>query len=209
MTEKNKWIKWARELQALSQTGLHFTDNEYDIERYRKIGEIAAEMLSERSTLSKEDILTWQRAEFGYATPKVDVRGVVFREDRILLVREIADNNRWTLPGGWADVNESPSEAVVREVHEESGFEVKVKKLLAVYDREKQGHVPPMPYHIYKINFLCEILGGSAKTSNETSEVGFFAENNLPELALSRVTPKQLEVFFRIRKQSCIEAEFD
>ena len=123
---KRIWIEWAKELQAISQTGDHFTDNLWDRERYKRIGEIAAEILAGHSNLSVHEVLSFNASEFGYATPKVDVRGIVFEESKILLVREIADQGRWTLPGGWADVNETPSEAVVREVREESGVETRV-----------------------------------------------------------------------------------
>jgi 8-oxo-dGTP pyrophosphatase MutT (NUDIX family) len=140
-----KWIEWGRKLQAISQSGLHFTQDRYDRERYEQIGEIAAVILAEHTNLSVEELLKLNIAEFGYATPKVDVRGVVFKDEKILLVREIADGGKWTLPGGWADINETPTQAVTREVQEESGFETRVIKLLAVYDREKQKHTPPFP----------------------------------------------------------------
>ena len=152
--------------------------------------------MAHHTNLSEKQILELNAAEFGYATPKVDVRGVVFKGSKILLVREVADYGRWTLPGGWADVNETPSQAVVKEVLEESGFETKVVKLLAVYDREKQGHIPPLPYHIYKLFFLCEITGGSAYAHGETSEVAFFGKHEIPELSISRVNEKQLRWFF-------------
>ena len=148
-------------------------------------------------------------AEFGYATPKVDVRGVVFNGSKILLVKEVADNGRWTLPGGWADVNETPSQAVVKEVLEESGFETQAVKLLAVYDREKQGHIPPLPFHIYKLFFLCEIIGGCAQANGETSEVAFFGSHEIPELSKSRVNEKQLRRFFQHEKNLNQPTDFD
>ena len=191
----SKWMEWARALQAISQTGKHYAENEYQRERYEQVGRIAAEMLAHHSTLTRDEALELDAEEFGYATPKVDVRGVVFRDDEVLLVREIADEGRWTVPGGWADVNETPSLAVSREVAEESGYEVRPVKLLAVYDREKQGHVPPYPHHIYKLFFLCEITGGAPETDHETSGVGFFDVDDLPELSVARVTEAQLKRF--------------
>jgi ADP-ribose pyrophosphatase YjhB (NUDIX family) len=133
--------------------------------------------------------------EKGYATPKVDVRGAAFRDGRILLVKEAIDG-LWTLPGGWADVGDSPSEAIRREMVEESGFEVEVVKLCAVYDRSKHPHRPAFPFHLYKMFFLCEITGGEAKTSHETLEVGFFAEDALPPLSEGRVLPFQIKTMF-------------
>jgi ADP-ribose pyrophosphatase YjhB (NUDIX family) len=139
----------------------------------------------------------------------VDVRGVVFKASKILLVREILDNHRWTLPGGWADVNETPGESVEREVFEESGFHTKAVKLLAVYDRTKQGHPNPFPYHVYKLFFLCEIIGGNAAISQETSEIDFFSEDHIPELSTSRVTRNQIERFFEHYRNPDWPTDFD
>ena len=206
---KPHWIQWVRALQAISQTGLHFADSQYDRDRYQQIAKIAAEILARYTNLSEEDIIALNTAEFGYATPKVDVRGVVFRASKILLVREIADRGRWTLPGGWADVNETPGQAVVREVFEESGFETQVVKLLAVYDREKQAHMPPFPYHVYKLFFRCEITGGGARANNEASEIAFFGADELPELSGSRVKEEQLRRFFQHFREPELPTDFD
>ncbi len=137
----------ARELAAIAQTGAHFAKDRYDQERYQRVAEIAAALLACCSDVPAPAIYAWSKQEFGYATPEVDVRGFILKDDKVLLVREDADEGRWTLPGGWADVNESPSESVVREVEEESGYIVKPLRLLAVLDRDKQGHTPPFPYH--------------------------------------------------------------
>ncbi|MEO8627258.1 MAG: NUDIX hydrolase [Betaproteobacteria bacterium] len=203
------WLQWIRSLQAISQTGLYYAKDPYDIQRYRDIGRIAAEILAQHSELTTERILGYHAAEFGYATPKVDVRGIVFRDDKILLIREIMDAGRWTVPGGWADVNETPSQAVVREVREESGFDTRVVKLLALYDREAQGHQPPFPYHVYKLFFLNEVIGGEATPNEEASEVAFFAEDEIPELSVSRITAKQIQRFFALRAQLDAPTEFD
>jgi ADP-ribose pyrophosphatase YjhB (NUDIX family) len=132
--------------------------------------------------------------DVGYATPKVDVRAAVFREGRLLLVREREDG-RWTLPGGWADIGDSPSTAVVREVKEESGYDVRARKLLALLDRNLHGH-PPIPYHAYKLFFLCDIVAGNAHAEQETDAVGFFAHDEVPPLSLTRVTPSQMARLF-------------
>lgn len=206
---KPHWIQWARALQAISQTGLHFSEGLYDKERYQHIAKIAAEILARQTNLSEEKILELNAAEFGYATPKIDVRGVVIKDSKILLVREVADHDRWTIPGGWADVNDTPSQAVVREVFEESGFETQVVKLLAVYDREKQGHTPPFPFHVYKLFFLCEITGGFAHAQGETSEVAFFGEFEIPELSIARVKEEQIRRFFHHGRNPELPTDFD
>jgi len=189
-------ISIAKEMEAMAQTGLHFSENKYDLERYRRLRELAAKLLACKSNLSTHDILEWSKAEFGYATPKVDVRAFILSEKKVLLIREDADGGRWTLPGGWADVNESPSESVVREVEEESGYVVKPRQLLAVFDRSRQGHRPELPYHVYKIFFHCEIVGGSPRPTSESSESRFFKVDKLPELSESRVLPKQIKGFY-------------
>jgi ADP-ribose pyrophosphatase YjhB (NUDIX family) len=203
------WIKWGKALQAIAQTGLHFSQSEYDAERYRQIQEIAAEIFARHSLTEKETILDLFSKDSGYATPKVDVRGVVFRDAQILLVREVLDNHRWTLPGGWADVNETPTTAVTREVFEESGYQTQAVKLLAVYDRTHQGHTPPMPYHVYKLFFLCELVGGESKVSHEISEVAFFPEDQIPELSQSRVLPHQIQRFFEYYHNPDLPTDFD
>jgi ADP-ribose pyrophosphatase YjhB (NUDIX family) len=191
-----QWLRWAKELQAIAQIGLSYSsESPFDIERYNRIREIAAEIISSCGNVERETLLELFEREEGYATPKVDVRGVVFQDHKILLVKEVADGG-WTLPGGWADVNQSPGESVVREIREESGYETEPLKVLAIYDRSKHGHVPAFAFHVYKIFFLCRLIGGEASTSHETSDVGFFAQDELPELSLSRVTPEQLTRLF-------------
>ena len=203
-----KWLEWARELQAIAQNGLTFCHNPFDEERYNEVRRIAAEIMSSHSKVDSELILNLFAQEKGYATPKIDVRGVVFRDNKILLVKEIIDGG-WTLPGGWADPNETPSESVEREVFEESGFKVKATKLLALYDRDKQGHHPPLPFHVYKAFFLCEIIGGSETLSKETDGVGFYIQDELPNLSASRVTPNQLKNFFVQFNGGIWHTEFD
>jgi ADP-ribose pyrophosphatase YjhB (NUDIX family) len=189
-----KWLEWAQRLQAIAQSGLTYTQNPYEIERYEAVCQIAAEIVSAHSDLSVASVRDLFDAESGYATPKVDVRGVVFHDDAILLVRELRDG-RWTLPGGWADVNDSPAEATVREVYEESGYRTRAIKLLACYDRNKHGH-PPHGYHIYKLFFQCELVGGAPANSIETEGAAFFHRHEIPPLSLPRVTPAQIERFF-------------
>lgn len=190
MNSAEKILAWSKKLHSLAQSGLTFTENPYEIERYEAIHRLAAEMGSFLSDQPVEKIYSLYRNEKGYTTPKVDVRGVVFREGKILLVKEVADG-KWTLPGGWADVGDSPAEAVVREVYEESGFESEAVRLLALWDKTKAGH-PPGEFEIYKIFIQCEITGGSAQPSIETSAVEFFDPDELPELSLPRTLGSQI-----------------
>ena len=199
MVDEPKWVGWARELQAIAQTGLHFSESEYDLERYRKILELSTEIFVHHTGESPELIRGLFANQSGYATPKVDVRGVVFRDDKLLLVQERSDG-LWTLPGGWADVNDSPSGAVEREILEESGFETKAAKMLAVFDRSKHGHEPPFPFHVYKLFILCRLEGGEAKVTMETTAVEFFSQGEIPPLSLSRVTGEQIQFCFEAHK---------
>jgi len=193
--KNHEWLQWAQRLQTIAQNGLTYARDPFDLERFQQVRQIAAEMLASGSDTAKaEDLIALFQGNFGYATPKVDVRAAVFDKDRILLVKERADN-AWTLPGGWADIGDPPSVAALREVREESGFEAKVKKLAAVYDRELHDH-PPYPFHSYKLFFVCELAGGAARTSNETTAVDFFAEDAIPPLSLPRVTPVQIGHMF-------------
>jgi ADP-ribose pyrophosphatase YjhB (NUDIX family) len=205
------WLLWARELQAIAQTGLEFAKDPYDRERYIRVRALAARMMAQSAGADAAWVEELFVGQTGYATPKVDVRGAVIREDgRILLVREVADSGRWSLPGGWAEVNQSPRETVVREVLEETGFAVSVRKLAAVYDRARHPHLPPRPFHVYKLFFVCEILGGAAQTSRETSEVAFFAENELPsDLSIARVLPYQITRMFEHARSNALPTDFD
>jgi len=172
-----RWMAWAREIQALSQTGYHYAENEYQRERYLRLTQIAAEIISEHSHMAYQPLVDLYCLQDGYSTPRVDVRGAVFWDGKILLVRERQDG-AWTLPGGWADVGDVPSEAAEREVWEEAGFKVKANKVIGVYDANR---IPPLElFHAYKVVFLCDLVGGEAKASNETSEVAFFGPSELP-----------------------------
>jgi ADP-ribose pyrophosphatase YjhB (NUDIX family) len=205
------WLVWARELQAVAQTGLTFATNGYDRERYTAIRSLAAQIMATQSDADFGRVEALFAAQTGYATPKVDVRGAIFDENtRILLVREIADAGRWTLPGGWADVNQSPAESVIREVREEAGLEVRVRKLAAVYDRARHPHQPPHPFHVFKLFFICDVIGGIPEPGTETSEVAFFAENEIPgDLSLGRVVPHQIVRMFEHARHRDLPTDFD
>ena len=169
---------------------------------------VAAEIMAQAAGRPVEEVRGLFADQVGYATPKVDVRGVVFRGDALLLVRERADGC-WTLPGGWADPVESPAEAVVREVFEESGFRTRAEKLLAVFDRSKHPHDPPFAFHVYKLFIRCEIEGGTATPSAETDEVDFFREDDLPPLSRSRITEGQIARLFEHHRAPDRPADFD
>ncbi len=204
---ESKWIAWVRRLQAIAQNGLMFSKDPFDRERYEQVRCVAAEILASYTAVDTALISNLLQGEQGYATPKIDVRGAVFHDNRVLLVREQSDG-LWTLPGGWADVGESPAEAVVREIREESGFETQVCKLVALYDRNKHGH-PPMLFHAYKAFFLCDLVGGRAATSHETSAVAFFGREALPPLSTARVTVRQIDRLFAHRTNRALPTEFD
>jgi ADP-ribose pyrophosphatase YjhB (NUDIX family) len=193
--EPSKWLDWARQIQALAQTGLTYSQIDYDIQRYHRLEEIAAEIVASHTALPPESILENFHIQPGYATPKIDVRGAIMQDGKILLVQERIDG-AWTMPGGWADVGETPSEMVVREVREESGYEVCVEKLVAVYDANRIPGTRLEFYHAYKLVFLCTLTGGEARPSSETSAVDFFEMEHLPPLSRSRTTRQMLvEVF--------------
>jgi ADP-ribose pyrophosphatase YjhB (NUDIX family) len=208
MTQAPKWLEWGRALQALTQNGLAYSQNPFDIERYQAIRALAAEILTSYTTLEPGPLLDLFAHEEGYATPKVDVRGALFQENKILLVQELMDNGRWTLPGGWADITDTPSQAVLREIQEESGYQARAVKLAAVYDRNRRGH-PVLYFSVYKLFFLCEITGGAPASSIETGGIRFFAEDNLPELSLGRVTLQEIHMLFEHYRHPELPTEFD
>ncbi len=189
--ETNKWLEWAREIQALAQTGLTFAPNHYEVDRNKRLLEIAAEIIAEHTQLEKEQLTKNFIAQPGYATPKVDVRAAVIKENKILLVKEISDG-RWAMPGGWADVGDYPAKAAEREALEESGFEVIARKVIGVFDANRSGR-PLEFFHAVKIVYLCDIIGGKAQTSNETSDVAFFDFDKLPPLSENRTNMKHIE----------------
>ncbi len=191
----------------MSQTGLAYSRSEYESMRYRRLLEIAAEMVRSQTGVATDKLVESFSAQPGYATVKVDVRGAVVKESMILLVRERVDN-RWSMPGGWADVGEHPSEMVSREVREESGLIVRPVKLIGLYDSDR-AEVHPSFYHTYKIIFLCEILGGELETGDETTDAGFFSFDDLPPLSGYRTTKRHLvDIMSHIRNPS-MPSSFD
>ena len=196
-----KWLEWAREIQQLCQTGLAFSESEYDSQRYKRLTEIAAEIVATHSDICKKELTENFLAHPGYATPKVDIRAAIVENNKILLVQEKMDN-KWAMPGGWADVGESPVNAIIRETKEESGLDVVPNKIIGVYDANRDGR-PLELFHAYKIVFLCEKLGGNLKISSETIAVDYFKFNALPKLSTARTNKKHLtDVLAHINKPS-------
>ncbi|MRX73723.1 NUDIX domain-containing protein [Bacillus lacus] len=189
-----KWLEWAKEIQSIAQAGLEYSKDMYDIERFHQLRKISADIMSEYTEEPMEKVVKLFTNETGYQTPKVDVRGVIFKEGKILLVKEKLDGC-WSIPGGWGDIGFSPSEVAVKEIREETGFESKAVRLLGVLDKKCHPH-PPSPYHTYKIFILCSITGGQASGGMETEGVGFFAVDELPELSVERNTENQIQTLF-------------
>jgi ADP-ribose pyrophosphatase YjhB (NUDIX family) len=202
-----RWLEWAREIQSLAQTGGHYAENEYQRARNARLMEIAAEIVAEQTGIGLEPLLGVFQLQKGYATPKVDVRGVVFRDGKLLLVRERQDNG-WTMPGGWADVGDVPSQAAEREVWEEAGFHVKASKLIGVYDANR---VEPLElFQAYKLVFLCDMIDGEARPSSETSEVAFFGKDEIPPgLSGERTRPRHIQDAFAALQDPSIATKFD
>jgi ADP-ribose pyrophosphatase YjhB (NUDIX family) len=201
------WLRWVKRLQAIAQDGLTYARDGYDLGRYEQVREIAAEILAAHSAGALQDARALLELETGPATPKVDARAAVFRGGEILLVKE-PDDSGWSIPGGWADVGETASESAVREVREESGYLVRAMRLISAYDRDRHGHTP-LPYHVYRLVFLCEVLERTPARAVEAEGVGFFGEDELPALSLSRVTPAQIRRFFEHHRRPDLPADFD
>jgi ADP-ribose pyrophosphatase YjhB (NUDIX family) len=201
-----KWLEWAQRLQAIAQAGLTYARDPYDLERFREVRALAVAIVSAQIGEPPARVIEAFALGTGYPTPKVDVRAVVFRNDEILLIREKAVG-LWALPGGWADVGDSPSEAAVRETLEEAGYEVRATKLLAVLDKSR--HHPPSLDYVYKMFIGCELLGGEPRTSHETDGVGFFAPDRLPELETGRVTAAEIARMFEHHRDPTLPTDFD
>jgi ADP-ribose pyrophosphatase YjhB (NUDIX family) len=205
--EEPGWLPIGREMRAIAQIGLTFSKDPYDRQRFERIRELAAAVIAQATGQPAGPLVEHFRLDAGYATPKIDVRAACFMEGRVLLVREISDR-AWTLPGGWADVNETPAASVVREVSEESGFEARAVKLAAAYDYRKRNRLHHLD-SIYKLFFICELTGGSARPSIETSEVAFFARDALPPLSIGRTTAAQIERMFEHAQDPTLPTDFD
>jgi ADP-ribose pyrophosphatase YjhB (NUDIX family) len=203
----NKWLKWASELQSIAQAGLTFGANKYDLDRYEQIRSIAVDILHEYTEIDHTKIRELFASETGYQTPKIDIRASVFKDARILMVREKIDG-AWSLPGGWADVNTSVRESAIRECLEEAGAIVKPKRIIAIHLGNKHNN-PLFPFTIYKIFVECDLIENSFKENTETLDAGFFEPDKLPELSFTRNTPDQIRMCFEAKKCEVFETIFD
>jgi ADP-ribose pyrophosphatase YjhB (NUDIX family) len=203
----NKWLDWAAKLQSIAQAGLTFGENQYDLNRYQQIRDLSIEILQEYTDLSNDKIRDLFGSETGYQTPKVDIRAAVFRDNKILMVREKADG-RWSLPGGWADVNTSVSESAVRECKEEAGATVNPKRVIAIHHANKQNKFL-YPFTIYKIIVECDLVDYNFKENIETAGSGFFSQDNLPQLSVERNNLDQINLCFEAKKCIVFEPVFD
>ena len=195
-------LEISRELASISQAGITYSKDPFDKERFQRLREIASEVLHHSGRADFQ----WP-VEIGYLTPKVDVRGAVFRGADVLLIKE-ASSGKWTLPGGWADVNLTPAENIEKECLEESGYQVKARLITAVVDRDRAGY-PANPHSIYKIFFLCDLCGGTPRASHETLEVGFFPVDSLPELDPDRATASEIKEAFQFFLTPPLPARFN
>jgi ADP-ribose pyrophosphatase YjhB (NUDIX family) len=202
-----KWLKWATELQSIAQAGLTFAENQYDIDRYQQIRDLTVEILNEYTDIDHKKIRELFASETGYQTPKVDIRAAVIKDDKILLVNEKIDG-RWSLPGGWADVNSSVSESAVRECSEEAGASVIPKRIIAVHLANKHNN-PQFPYTIYKIFVDCELIEYHFKENTETLGSCFFSPDDLPELSEERNSLSQIKMCIEAKKHKFFETIFD
>ncbi len=208
MTTDPRWLQWAKRIQAIAQNGLAYTENKYDIERYEQLRSLALEIFEEHTGANREFLERLFEQETGYATPKVDVRGAVFRDEEVLLVKESADG-RWTLPGGWADPYDTPREAVEREILEEGGYRARVVKLAALLDRNKQGH-PFFPFHVYKLHFICELVDDRQEPlCIEVDEARFFPEDSIPPLSEGRILKSQIIRLFEHYRNPDLPMDID
>ena len=203
----NKWLQWTSELQSIAQAGLTFSTDRYDLDRYEKIRNIVVEILHEYTEIDHKKIRELFASETGYQTPIVDIRASVFKDNRILMIKEKADG-AWALPGGWADVNSSVSESAIRECSEEAGAIVTPKRIIAIHLANKHNN-PDFPFTIYKIFVECELVENCFKENTETLDAQFFEADMLPELSFERNTPEQIKMCFEAKKCEIFETIFD
>lgn len=203
----DKWLELIIEIQSLAQNGLAYTNNAYDIERYKRLRDISAEMLSMKTEISLEKVKDLFCNETGYQTPKIDTRAVIFRDNKILLVHE--NNGTWSLPGGWCDVLESIKSNTEKEVREETGLNVRAVKIISIQDRNKHNK-PVYAYGVCKIFVLCEVINGKFVENIETTEIRYFSLQDLPHnLAEEKTNKEQIEMCFKAYLNENWQTQFD
>lgn len=202
-----KWLKWAIEIQSLAQAGLAYTNNVYDIERYERLREISAEMISEKTDINLNKIKDLFCNETGYQTPKIDTRAVIFKDNKILLTHE--SNGTWSLPGGWCDVLESVGSNTIKEVKEETGLDAQTVKIIAIQDRNKHNK-PIYAYGVCKVFILCNVIGGEFIENIETTEIKYFSLDEIPDnLAEEKTNKEQIEMCFNAMNNKNWQVQFD
>ena len=206
MNKEMRWLNWAIELQSLAQAGLTYSKDAYDIERFERIREISAEIVAHKSDIPIDKVKNLFCNETGYQTPKLDARAAIFNDRKILLVRE--NNGKWSLPGGWVDVNISVGENTVKEVKEESGLDVRAERIIAVQDRNKHN-LPQYAYGICKIFVLCSLIGGHFESNIETTGFDYFSIDDLPPLAEEKSNAEQIKMCFDAYKNDNWQVQFD
>lgn len=203
---KEPWLTWAVEIQSIAQCGLAYTDNVYEMERYERLRDIAAEMLSYKTDIPIDKVKTLFCNEEGYQTPKLDTRAAIFKDNKILLVHE--KNGTWSMPGGWVDVLESIASNTVKEVREEAGLNVEVERVIAIQDRNRHN-VPVYAYGVCKVFLLCNVTGGSFIENIETTGYDYFSLENLPPLAEEKCNREQIEMCFQAYADENWKVQFD
>lgn len=204
--QQPEWLEWAKELQFIAQAGLTYSKDAFDIERFERIREISAEIVSRQTGLPLEKIKDLFCNEEGFQTPKLDTRAAIFKDNRILLVKE--KNGTWSLPGGWVDVNQTIKSNTIKEVKEEAGLDVEVTRIIAVQDRNLHNQ-PPYAYNVCKVFVLCEAQGGDFQPNIETIESGYFSLDEIPPLAEEKNNKEQIEMCFAAYRDKDWEVQFD
>lgn len=205
---QNQWTDWVERIRAIAQNGLTYGENHFDLERYQQLQDIAHDMTAQLTDAPREKVDNYFLPDSGYTTPKVDIRAGVFKDGKILLVKERSDGC-WALPGGWADVCEPPSLGAERETLEESGYIVKARKLVAVRDTQRHPYYPRNPHHIFKMLFLCELEGGAPQENIEISEIDFFPLDQLPPLSMGRTIASDIHTLKAHMDDMGLATEYD
>ncbi|MEQ8239314.1 MAG: NUDIX hydrolase N-terminal domain-containing protein [Cyclobacteriaceae bacterium] len=205
--EINEIINYLKRVEGMAKIGLSYTENPYDQERYEELKTSTHDLLAQLTNFTPTAIAENFEKLDAYPTPKVDVRGLIIKEGKVLLIQEKVDRC-WSMPGGWCDIGYSPKENVEKEVFEESGYMVQAVRLLTVWDKKYHNHPPELAY-VYKLNFLCDITGGSLKPGHEALNAEFFDINELPELSLPRNTKAQIQKLYQLSLNKDEQTNFD
>ena len=188
------FVKYLQRMIALTDTGLTFTKDPFDRERYEDLRSLLSEMLNQESDLDAEEVAEVLKPTSAYVTPLMDVRAWIVEDEKICLVRGQGEND-WALPGGFGEVGYSPTENILKEIEEETGFEAKVERLLAVFDTNR-FQLQSKQYA--KFIFECKLLDGQFQKNQEIADLQFFAIDQLPNLSEKRITKEQIEILWQV-----------